>query len=232
MNISNFNLNFNSRSSNRKNSVAFKSKKIYDLEILKLGKNGQYELVPASFTRLLNSSVEDCKALDSIKKSWKGADFITELVEKFNFTKNPYAHYAVEIKDDKLPLHKKIVALACTSSSEVSNNSQLKLYLLQGKPASKYGQDKRQFKGAGELMMYGLTRIAKASNVEKLCLDSTNDAFYDALHMRKKITNVNRAADYLSPEEAKRVSSITSERYFLPEDFQSFIKQISDKYKL
>jgi len=175
-------------SSKNKNKLGFSSQFLYNTNIKQLDENGEAKFIPAKITKLNPDDTEDVEAMKTINKSWIKTAYGDEITYNFKHPKNIDLYLAVELDDDKKELADKILCLAQTSSKadhRARGYNDIHLRHLQSAPACEHGKKENQFKGAGEVLMYGICKYAKDLGFSDLTLYSTNNPFYNHLEMPK-----------------------------------------------
>jgi len=175
-------------SSKNKNKLGFSSQFLYNTNIKQLDENGETKLIPAKITQLIPDAPEDAEAMKTIDETWAKTAYGKEIVKNFKHPRNIDLYLAVELNDDKKELADKILCLAETSSKADHKSrgyNDIHLRHLQSAPACEHGKKENQFKGAGEILMYGICKYGKKLGFSDLVLMSTNNRFYNHIGMPK-----------------------------------------------
>ncbi len=168
--------------------ISFGSKALYKVMLRVKNPSGDYESVPALFTRVLQTNNKKFQNLiqDWIKKDeYSLATFFPGAKGRKMPTQN---FYALEMKNTK-NIHKNATAIMSTSDVVVDGQKALKIDILQSTPkvAKQSFEDvsylNNDIKGSGELMLYGAIKEAKAKGCKVLTLESSNDPFYQKMGM-------------------------------------------------
>jgi len=174
-------------SSKNKNKLGFSSQFLYNVNIKQLDENGEAKLIQSKITRLIPDDPEDAEAMKAINKTW-GTDLADKIANDFKHPRNTDLYLAVELDDNKKELADKILCLAQTSSKadhRARGYNDIHLKRLQSSPTAEHGKKENQFKGSGEVLMYGICKYGKKSGFSDLVLMSTNNRFYNHLAMPK-----------------------------------------------
>jgi hypothetical protein len=169
---------------NRK-QVSFKGIPVYDFYLKKLGSNGEYKLVPATFLKLEPENKQDIQALKEIGERWKDTDFGRIISADFCSTKikDKMEYYAVVLKetlqstvDNLQSLGKKILCIV----SVKQEGNRLSPYQLQASPDI-INTSPRKIKRVGEGSFSNIVKLAQDRGVDGIQIYSSNDRFYNDL---------------------------------------------------
>lgn len=202
----------------RENQPAFKSIPIYNINVKKLDQAGKYILEPATFSKLNLENAEDRLAVMDINIRWIDTLFGTSVCEDFFKNKDLLNHefYAVELKNNLKKLSEKIMCLISTKCNYQDNKKIYRIPFVQVSPDTTE-LNKKVIKGAGELSMYGVVKVAKEKAADAIEIFSTDNGFY------KKIGGFQTLQTY--GDEA-------SDLYMDKSQFNKFLSKIENKYNL
>ena len=138
--------------------------------------------VKAWFSKLIISDTFDTKGMKKVNDIWtkeKGVYYADDIYKKFEEGKPVYA---VELVSTEGTLYDRLLCIASIHKEKKT----FKLDYIQSSTNSSFNSsnEKRQYKGAGTALMYGLVKIAEkgGSNLFKL-FSATADSFYEKLGM-------------------------------------------------
>lgn len=208
-------------------SPAFTSSKIFDVAIKKMNNlTNEFEFSPATFEKFHINNPNDCELMHKINLAWNdtflGA-YITDLFEKKYLlnSKDLSGYYGLKFNDDGISKPISLVILNQSDKVLFPNKKCLKIDMLQVAPeCEKIGSFKRvqtPLKGCGEMTVYSIVKLAKATNIDVVFLESTADLFYkkigfgDTLNSKKYLNKVF---------------------YMERKDFDKFLSQIENKYNI
>ncbi|MCQ2958120.1 MAG: hypothetical protein MJ180_04365 [Candidatus Gastranaerophilales bacterium] len=201
-------------------NLNFGAKSIYPLKIRKFLKRGT-RLVKADFAELSPYSKKDAEVVRKLKELWKYSthqnNYIHDIANAFkddsSFFTPDYKYFMVRLNNGKMPSRIASVALVKTEDSV------LKLNILQSSTYANTITPLPKLKGAGELNLLGLVKYAKTHLLKKIELKSTNNSFYDKLVFSKVLKEGSNLSDL--PTHVLESSK-----------FDEFISKIEQKYKI
>lgn len=170
-----------------KNSLSFSSQFLYKANIKQILKNGEERFVPVNITRFIPEDPSDVNSMTNAENYFSEEGFFSCI--KRNFAQNMNNYFlALEINSTGKKPKNKIIGLAEVTSATYNGSegyNDLEVMLMQsGKSAEKESRN-RKYKGAGELLLYGICKLARDLGFSEVTLNSTNDEFYDHINMPK-----------------------------------------------
>lgn len=176
---------------NQNNNLSFTSIPIHYINVRSVKNNA---LIPVVFSKLNQKDPLDQKAIKSISSFWTKSinfNFPSKIMETFLnktnlFCKNFLAEslnnqffYAVEIPKEPInskPLAQRIIGLISVRENPTENR--ISLSTLTTNPEFIKQNDKRNFKGIGEVMIGELINFAQKKGCNSATITSYNDGFY------------------------------------------------------
>lgn len=208
----------------KQTNINFGAKTLYPMMIKKAVKNG-YRLVKADFAELSVRSKKDKQCIDELKKAWRFSssenNYIHDIAQKFyddaGFKTSPlYRYFVVRLASGKKKMSQKIASIMAV---KIEPKELLFLDYIQSASQVKHNSNVPKVKGAGELGILGLIKLAKGSLLKRLCLSSTNDTFYDKLGFKFNYEHIQ--------------SVLSSATHSLPKrKYNSFIEKTEKKYNI
>ncbi len=200
------------------NSPSFKSIPLYKINLKKMTQEGSYEKTAAFFCKLDPDSSKDILAIKELRdKESMRADYFGVMTSAFlnerNRTNSLFSYYTIQLKSLGDKLSDQITCLMQVLEP-ASPNRPMMLEFIEKKPSLNKGHN-AQIKGSGELSLFGLSKIAKKKNFDKLMLCSTNDEFY-------------RHVGFKEFEDETLFYDFGLEK----SDFAEFAKKVSKKYEM
>ena len=205
-------------SSKNKSKLSFSSQFLYNAKIKQIDENGETKLIPAKITKLSPDDPEDAEAMNTINKTWIKTAYGDEITYDFKNPKNIDMVLAVELDDDKKELADKILCLAQTTSKaahKARGYNDIHLKHMQSAPTAEHGKKENQFKGAGEVLMYGICKYGKNLGFSDMTLYSTNNPFYNHLEM-PKAPDLGMCYYAFRKEAMNRFMDKVEEKYQMP----------------
>lgn len=190
------------------NKVAFKSRPIFHVNLKQLAGNETYKTVPALFSEIIKDDKKDEKQFLKILELWKESIYCQNIYNNYKKADDLLKVYAVELIE-KNPLCKKVVALISTKNPS-SKDSYMDLNLIEARPDLQYKNQSRTIKGAGELGMYGIIKLAFLNQAKGLSFETTpiSYKFYDQINIkdsfeRYRFLEKNKMEEFLKSIEEK-----------------------------
>ncbi len=178
-------INFQSKPTpySKKLNPSFQGVKLLNVNLKEVLPNGTIRTIPAFFTRLTK---EDTPLIQSIAEQWANLRFGPSLIKEFmQYTakgRKTFLHlnspvrknfFMIERKDKSNPIERIVSLMA-------ANIHLNRVYLEYLQSSSKLPQSPK-IKGAGELMLYGITKYAKKAQKEKIELITSIGEWYKKL---------------------------------------------------
>ncbi len=206
---------------NFKSNTSFGSIPIYNVKV-RQKKGNEEKLIDATFSEL---TTDDAESIEKLAKNWKkklSTCVYEDLSGTSNSTRNKNTggsglcdswcdyyepdekFYAVELNGDE-PLEERILAVCEFEDGHIP--------FLQSKPVSKA---KREFFGAGAMLMYGLTRLQREKNHRVLYWSSTPEAVNFYKHIGDGLFKVVDSQDF----------------YLFRSKYPAFIEKMENEYQL
>ena len=207
-----------SLSSKNKHKLGFSSQFLYNAKVKQVDENGEAKLIPAKITKLSPDDPEDVEAIKTINKTWIKTAYGDEITYDFKNPRNTDTVLAVELDDDKKELADKILCLAQTTSKaahKARGYNDIHLKHMQSAPTAEHGKKENQFKGAGEVLMYGICKYGKNLGFSDMTLYSTNNPFYNHLEM-PKAPELGMCYYAFRKDSMNRFMEKTAEKYQIP----------------
>jgi len=205
-------------SSKNKHKLGFSSQFLYNAKVKQVDENGEAKLIPAKITKLSPDDPEDVEAIKTINKTWIKTAYGDEITYDFKNPRNTDTVLAVELDDDKKELADKILCLAQTTSKaahKARGYNDIHLKHMQSAPTAEHGKKENQFKGAGEVLMYGICKYGKNLGFSDMTLYSTNNPFYNHLEM-PKAPELGMCYYAFRKDSMNRFMEKTAEKYQIP----------------
>lgn len=142
---------------------------------------------------------------------WKDSIYAENIYKHYKEKNNLKKVYAIELIENN-SLCKKVISLMSTEIEHSKNNDlYMKLNFLEARPDMKHKDSKtRTIKGAGELGMYGLAKLAISSCVKSLNFEHTPNSY-------KLYNKLN-------------IPSFEKYRFWEQDEMKNFIKSTEKKY--
>lgn len=205
---------------NSRCNVNFGSKPLYRVKL----KGG----VVANFAEVFPQNPYDNEAVTKLLSTWVSSDPKNDYIKIFRETwsnlQNGHRHYVIELVEKGKSLSDRIVAFACTSNpksnfkshnfwevEDKNKKSDFGLYYLETINAIK---SDRKVGGAGELLVYGLVKLAQKYDFDMFSLTSTNDGFYEKIGFKTDFEKYGNAGAFFL--DAK--------------DYNPFLSRVEKKY--
>lgn len=215
-NISDFKAPINSEKiSDNKNKLGFSSHPLYKVNIKQINEKGEESLVPAKITKFSYGDPEDIEAMESAGSTWTSSHIIKDIAD--NFISKRFEHrvnfLALELDDEKKQLKDRVLCLSEVTSRPAhipKGYDDCEIKYIQSK-----SPDKTKYKGAGEVLLYGICKFAKDMRCfTSVSLSSVNHSFYDHIGMPK-------------------APALGEKYYIFRKDYlQKFMEKIVNKYKI
>lgn len=174
---------FNKNTNN--NDLSFKSRPIFQVNVKKMADDNTYKTVPALFSEMVKGDKKDEKQFLKILGMWKNTTYCKYIYDNYKKNDDSIKIYLVELLENN-PLYKKTVSLMSTRKDcSKKGDLYMSLELLEVRPDLRYGNKSREIKGAGELGMYGLSKLASLDNAKSLNFEVTSQSykFYDGINI-------------------------------------------------
>lgn len=156
--------------------------------------------VKANIAEVLPKNPIDNEAVTKLLKNWiikdGSNDYIKTLRNEWNNFNNGYRYFVIELLEKGKSLSDRIVAIACTHDTkrkikphkfDFSKDNTVKdfgpLYL----QSINSTQGNKKVGGAGELLIYGLVKLAKKYHFDIFNLISTNNGFYQKIGLKNDL---------------------------------------------
>lgn len=167
-----------------KQNVSFSSIPLFKINVKQLSSAGNYNLVPAVFSKFDPNNAEDMTCLKRLKTSWSSDNSFSEsLIENFIISKNvkdsEALFYGIELLDEAKNSPLKLLSLAQINMQ--LGFERLFINYIASNPVVKFMKNlskQREIKGAGENCVAGIINIALANELKGLSLLSRNNSFW------------------------------------------------------
>ena len=204
-------------------NINFGAKTLYPMMVKKAVKNG-YRLVKADFAELSVTSKRDLQCIKELKRAWRYSasenNYISDIAQKFqddtSFETPPiYRYFVVRLASGKKKMSQKIASVMAV---KIAPKELLFLDYIQSASQVKHNSNVPKVKGAGELGILGLIKLAKKNFLKKLSLSSVADSFYEKLGFQYHYGHIR---------------GFSAGTHHLPQNkFNCFIKKTEKKYNI
>ena len=201
--------------------TTFKAKPIYPINLKAVSQAGKEQFVPAFFSEISNLDKDDVELVEKINSSWQtspGVDNYAPVICKhfMNNKNKEYSnrYYVTELVDKSTSQLEKVKSIIETTNPDFSCKTNFYIDYIQ---SASQNLDKitPQVKGAGALAIYGAVKLARDNNFDFVKIFSINDDFYDAIGLKSTV----------------EASDIASYYELSIDEYDSFLKQIEEKYR-
>lgn len=189
-------------------NISFKSTPLYDVKVKKKGLFG-YHNVDATISLYNPDDVNDIKAMEKSVRNFGRISYAQQILDEFReYECDASRFYVLELKNKK-PIEKRVLSLCeCFFAQEPRT---CYIDLLQSITKSTR-EDREKYKGAGEVIIYGVIKEAKKEGMKNIELTSRSSArpFYRHIGFFP----IKNTLDFILPNNA----------------YEKYINRIDEKY--
>ena len=187
-------------------TVSFGAIPVYNLKIKKLLPNGETESIPVKCSCLEEDSLEDKKTMKSVA-SW-GLNSLGEKMAYvfFNPPQNRKGFFFT-LEDKEATNGNKLYSCTKVADVKIGRHTMYVVDAIQASPAI---AETKEYKGAGEVLLYAVVKKAKENGINSVMLYSKVDSFY--AHIGFKSNGI------------EDIYSLTNDNY------DAFLRRVEKKY--
>lgn len=201
----NINNTYNSYSHSPQNKISFKGERLFPVNMFKSFYCGPQEEIYGYFTKM---TADDIPLIQQAKEFWQFTLFGAQILERFAKSTKKIQTYMVECPKFNSPSDK-IQALA----SVKDEGDSFFVEFIQSASELPRGFD---LKGAGSMILYGITRLAEKLQKKFIHLESSNfdtDSFYQKHFF---ISSPNSSRFILRKDDFPKLRKMLEEKYNIP----------------
>jgi hypothetical protein len=160
----------------QRNKPAFTSKPLFDVNIRKLDQSGEKaHLVPAQIVEFFREDKSDKIEIKRLLKDWNDTAYAKDIAS--DFLDKDYERQFLGVKTND---NKEIVSLAEVFLCPYRKFGNI--ITIQAAPNAEHNRPSRQYKGAGEVITYGINKLAQNTGVKELSvISSSNDVYWQKI---------------------------------------------------